>query len=157
MTGIYQITWYTGHFYIGRCKNFKLRMSRHKCDMSHDRHSSQFVQRTFNKYGEPVSFELIEECSYDVIQEREQYYLDKHYNDRNCLNTSPHSSGGSPKGRKSPMKGRKLSDAHKAALSEGFKKHERTEKQRQTSSNNMKIYWEKKRNPGKISSQNRKK
>src|ERR1700748_2867555 len=72
MIGIYKITSPTGRIYIGQSNNVKLRISYYK----HLRCKTQpRIYRSLLKYGvENHTFEIIEVCSIDKLNERERYY-----------------------------------------------------------------------------------
>ncbi len=74
MIGIYKITSPTNRVYIGQSKNIKKRLSNYK---------SLFCKKqvrlynSFVKYGiENHVFEVLEECVFELLNERERYYQD---------------------------------------------------------------------------------
>lgn len=75
--GVYKITCkINGHFYIGASVSVGARISSHM-----GRDSKKYTDHPFyedvRKYGrEAFEFELLEECSKDVLLEREQFYYD---------------------------------------------------------------------------------
>jgi len=86
MLGIYKIYWEnSGSFYIGQSIDIKNRFRCHEKDMQANRHKNRRVQNCYNKHGIPI-FEIIEECLYEELNEKEQYYLDKYFNDDKCCN-----------------------------------------------------------------------
>ena len=66
--------------YIGQSKNIKERWGNHKSELKHNRHCNRYLQSAWNKYGsESFDFSIIEECSQDIINEREIYWI-SYYN-----------------------------------------------------------------------------
>ena len=83
-SGIYSIrNKCNNKIYIGSSKNIHSRISEHILDLNKDIHQNDYLQRSWNKYGE-VNFELmiIELCEFDILLDREQYWMDflKSYN-----------------------------------------------------------------------------
>lgn len=66
-----------GKQYIGQTTNtIKKRWQEHVCESKRQRNSMQVypLYRAMNKYGiENFTIEQIEECSYEMLNEREQY------------------------------------------------------------------------------------
>lgn len=90
MVGIYKIeNLVNGHKYIGQSNNIIKRWNREKCSAFLEKdHSYDYpLSRALRKYGiENFSFEVIEECSIDNLNEREKYwisYYDTFYNGYN--------------------------------------------------------------------------
>lgn len=73
MIGIYKITnKINGKFYIGQSIDIKRRFMEHKCP--HGTMSS--IKLAIKKYGkENFSFEVIEECEAELLDEREMYWI----------------------------------------------------------------------------------
>ena len=78
--GIYKIeNLITHHIYIGQSTNIDTRWRRHKDDV-HSGKKDYPLYRAINKYGiDNFSFEIIEECSKEALDEREQFWI-KYYN-----------------------------------------------------------------------------
>lgn len=81
MIGIYKITNNINHHsYIGQSKNIKRRWNNEK-SASSDVTSKSYnypLSRAFRKYGiQNFTFEVIEECSTDDLNERENYWINK--------------------------------------------------------------------------------
>lgn len=78
MTGIYKITnTINNKIYIGQSVRIKDRWNEH-CNPSPNKHS--IISQAIKKYGkENFTFEVIEECSQDQLDEREVFWI-KYYN-----------------------------------------------------------------------------
>lgn len=81
--GIYKIENLVNHkVYIGQSKNIKLRWSKEK-SKAFSKTSNEYnktLSKAFRKYGiENFSFEILEECSSENLNEKEQYWI-KEYN-----------------------------------------------------------------------------
>jgi group I intron endonuclease len=109
--GIYKITnKINGHSYIGLSKNIERRFSDHKnkaFNSNKDEDKNKVLYKAFRKYGlDNFNFEIIEECSEDLLKEREIYWI-KYYNtylDKNHYNETP---GGDLPGLKNVLQGEK--------------------------------------------------
>lgn len=87
--GIYRLNWpESGYFYIGQSIDINHRFARHKEGLIRNSHKNQKVQNIYNKYGMPL-FEIIELCKYDELNEKEQMYIDKFFNQKECCNLNP--------------------------------------------------------------------
>lgn len=77
--GIYKITnQINGKYYIGQSVNIKRRWQEH-CKFN-SREQDAVIHQAFKKYGiENFSFEILEECSIEELNNKEQYYI-KYYN-----------------------------------------------------------------------------
>ena len=126
MIGIYKITnKITNRVYIGQSLRCKTRWSQHKWSLKNKLHSNQYLQNSFNKYGIDIfSFDIIEECTNDILDIKEQcwkdYYISigKIYNFGECV--------------KSPMLGipRSFETKEKIKISNTGKKHSIETKQK---------------------------
>jgi group I intron endonuclease len=78
MSGIYKIeNLINGDLYYGSSKNIQKRWKTHRNQLSRGKHGNFHLQRAWIKYGSHnFIFEVIEECSLDILLEREQHYLD---------------------------------------------------------------------------------
>lgn len=79
--GIYKIkNTITGEFYIGSASSsagIQGRWRHHKYQLRKNKHHSNYLQRSWNKYGKDVFIlEVIEFCDSSICIEREQYWLD---------------------------------------------------------------------------------
>jgi len=77
MCGIYKITNLTnGKMYIGQSKNIHKRCTDHKSKLNLNKHINDYLQNSWNKYGEKgFKFEIIELCNAEMIDEREIFYI----------------------------------------------------------------------------------
>lgn len=77
MIGIYKITnTINNKVYIGQSVDITARWTRHKNDCKKEKFSHYPLYRSFNKYGiDNFTFEVIEECSKDCLDEREKYWI----------------------------------------------------------------------------------
>jgi len=78
MIGIYKIeNLIDGNLYYGSSKNIQKRWKTHRSQLNRGKHGNVYLQRAWTKYGNnSFIFEIVEECSLDLLLEREQYYLD---------------------------------------------------------------------------------
>ena len=76
-SGIYKITNIKNNkVYIGSSANITNREYKHFWMLKKGVHDNQYLQKSFNKYGRDVfTFEIIENCSYDTLIEKENYYI----------------------------------------------------------------------------------
>ena len=66
-----------GKIYIGSSKNYQQRWNEHKRDLKGNKHHNLYLQRLFNKYGNPV-FGIIEELqTLEEMRNREEYWIEK--------------------------------------------------------------------------------
>ena len=95
ISGIYAIKNKTNNkLYIGQSQDIKNRWSNHKNRLNNNKHSNKKLQNSWNKYGEEnFEFVILEECSQDIINDREIYWI-SYYNTTNCENGYNLSIGG---------------------------------------------------------------
>ena len=76
--GIYCIENTVNHKkYIGQSTNVYYRWSKHKTELRYNRHDNDYLQKSWNKYGEDkFEFKLLEECSIEKLDEREIHYIE---------------------------------------------------------------------------------
>jgi group I intron endonuclease len=72
MIGIYKITSPTNKVYIGQSVDIKLRWSCHKTDNVRSKLKSSFKKHGFENH----TFEILEECSIELLNERERFWQD---------------------------------------------------------------------------------
>lgn len=77
ISGIYLISTPRGSKYIGSSNNIYRRWSEHRRNLRRGTHHSTRLQAAWDKYGEVLQFEVICECSIDLLEEMEQKYIDK--------------------------------------------------------------------------------
>tara|TARA_R110000772_G_scaffold899_4_gene3185 strand:+ start:961 stop:1635 length:675 start_codon:yes stop_codon:yes gene_type:complete len=81
-------------YYIGSTKNFFKRKAEHTGLLERGKHSNQYMQRVYDKYG-GLHFKILENVDVkDDLLEREQVHIDRHYSDPKCMNLSPHAHRG---------------------------------------------------------------
>ena len=76
--GIYSIENKVNHKkYIGQSVNIKNRWYQHRVDLNGNKHDNDYLQKSWNKYGKDnFDFQILEECSKEMLNEREKYYID---------------------------------------------------------------------------------
>lgn len=93
LCGIYQITnKLNGKKYIGQSKHIQQRFNEHILDsFNPNKKSYNFpIHSAIRKYGlENFTFEVIEECSVELLNEREQYYIQQFNTLNNGYNCTP--------------------------------------------------------------------
>ena len=131
--------------YIGQTINYNKRKNSHISHLKNKKHHNEYLQNSWNKYGEDnFIIEIIEECKITELDKKEKYYID-FYNSTNTTLGYNLVDGGqvfreySPELRKKmseALKGRKFSELHKKRISKGQKgkiiKKESIEKQKTT-------------------------
>ena len=75
-TGIYTITnTLTKHIYVGAASNVTKRLNDHLSTLRKNKHDNDYLQNSFNKYGEEAFlFELLEECEKEYMYSQENYW-----------------------------------------------------------------------------------
>lgn len=80
--GIYSITnKITGDMYIGQTSNdFEIRWQHHKNDLINNKHTNEYIQRAWSKYGEKAfEFKTVHICDeLDILNDLEKYYIKKY-------------------------------------------------------------------------------
>jgi len=137
-SGIYQIRNHiNGKTYIGSAKSFRARFRKHKNSLVKGEHHAVKLQRAWDKYGaDAFSFEPILFCDPKNLLIYEQLIMDHMSAYNQGYNSAP--SAGSSFGLKrsaetktkiaEAKKGKKLSEEHRKAISEGGKGRTHSEK-----------------------------
>lgn len=123
MIGIYIVINNTnGKVYIGQSKTVERRLQEHKSALIHQRHFNKLLQESYNKDNN-FSFELLEECSLESLDEKEVFWIKK-YNSTSMVYGYNIENGGKGPGRiteairagkrgeKNPMFNKKLTKEH---------------------------------------------
>ena len=89
MTGIYKITCMGNNkVYVGQSMSIKRRWRDHQRALKEGTHHNKHLQSAYNKYGEQsFTYEILELCSKNKLNEREQFYIsifDSFKNGFNC-------------------------------------------------------------------------
>lgn len=76
--GIYSIENKINHKkYIGQSVNIKSRWCSHRADLNNGNHDNDYLQKSWNKYGEQnFEFKVLEECLENVLNDKERHYID---------------------------------------------------------------------------------
>lgn len=139
-SGIYKLYWENcEYFYYGQAKDINKRFAVHISNLNKKKHANRIIQNIFKKHGYP-KYEIVELCDLSVITEREQFYIDKYFNDEKCCNICPEARTSLGVKRTDETK-RKLSlyRAGKTAHNKGIKGVvKQSEETRQKHSNNNK-------------------
>lgn len=99
ISGIYKIVnKITGKLYIGLGRNIHKRWINHKWCLNNDNHRNGYLQRSWKKYGaENFSFEIIEECSIEELNERETFFIRLYKSDNKEFGYNSNDGGDSRK------------------------------------------------------------
>lgn len=121
ISGVYKIiNTFNGQYYIGSSVNIRKRIIGHYCSLRKNRHHSRKLQNSYNKHGKMFfSHEVLEYCPEPVLQEREQYYLDRMFNNK-CLNILKDAYSCS--GEKHPMYGKTHTEESRKKIREARSK-----------------------------------
>jgi group I intron endonuclease len=92
-TGIYTITNnVTKHIYVGAASNVTKRLNDHLCSLRKNIHVNNYMQNSWNKYGEgSFTFELLEECNKTYLYSQEHYWCNmlNSHNEKYGFNLKP--------------------------------------------------------------------
>lgn len=73
--------------YIGQAEDIHVRQIEHFRDLGKKKHHNRHLQNAYNKYGEKsFKFQILEYCTIDKLDEREQHYLDIYIPKGICYN-----------------------------------------------------------------------
>lgn len=108
-SGIYKIeNVKNGKVYIGQSGDIDIRLRGHKNTLKNNKHFNRYLQRAWNKHGEEnFTFETLEECNADIINDREVYWINL-YDSCNNINGYNIDYGGTKNA---------MSDEHKLNMS----------------------------------------
>jgi len=112
IAAVYKITCTeNGQYYFGSSVNIASRFKNHIAKLKSKNHRNHRLQRIVNKYGiGSLIFEIVKKCDREDTLIKEQYFLNNHLSDNNCINFC--------KDAKAPMRGLKFSEKHKRKISE---------------------------------------
>lgn len=124
LCGIYKITCVVnGKCYIGQSVDIKRRWRTHKYKLKQRTHFNQYLQNLYNKYGgKNLTFEIIELCSKELLDERERYWI-KYYGGVESKKNCNWESGGNSQKTCSSLTRKRLIESHL-----GFKVAEETKR-----------------------------
>jgi group I intron endonuclease len=115
MIGIYKITNPKGKVYVGQSIDINHRLGKYK-RLNGNVSNQKKIYNSLIKYGiENHSFEIIEECSLEQLNEREIYYIEKYNSYKNGLNMQ--------QGGKSFPKSEEFKEKLRKPKPEGFAQH----------------------------------
>lgn len=126
ISGMYQIrNLVNDNRYIGSAKDIYKRWSIHACQLNKNKHHSEYLQRSWSKYGaDCFEFSIIEACSITKLIVREQYYINLYQPVYNIAKIAGSSLGTkrSDESRAKMSAKRKLSTPRKQTLEERLKR-----------------------------------
>lgn len=115
MIGIYKITNPMGNVYIGQSVNIDYRWKRYQKYIEEIKSQTK-IYNSIKKYGiDKHKFELIEECSIDLLNDRERYYQIEYDSVKNGLNCK-YTTTKSKTGHLSEETKNKISEANKGRV-----------------------------------------
>jgi hypothetical protein len=86
VSGIYKIT-IGEYYYYGSSTDVYRRKYQHQQELRASKHKNKFMQKVFEKYGEPT-YEFVMGCDRDDLIDLEQQFLDEHHGKEFCMNIS---------------------------------------------------------------------
>jgi len=75
--GIYSISTPNGSTYVGSSTNVCHRWSEHRCHLKRGTHHSERLQKAYEKHGDELIYSVIEECSRELLNDREQFHINR--------------------------------------------------------------------------------
>ena len=83
-----------GKKYIGKSVNIKGRFLDHKSALKRNKHSNIYLQREWNKYdSNNFKFIILEQCEINILNNKEQYYIDFYSSNDNMIGYNLTSGG----------------------------------------------------------------
>lgn len=123
----------TNKVYIGQTSDIHRRQKDHIKSLTKGNHRNRYLQRAWNKYGEKAfKFKVLEYCSIEKLDEREQHFLDIYIPKGICYNIALDAkvpSRGAKRSKETREKirqvnlGKTLTEEHKRKISIGTKGH----------------------------------
>lgn len=109
--------------YIGQSKDLNRRLNNHRRLLIDGKHPNVYMQRSFNNADGNFSFEILEECPIDMLDEREIFWISYYNSDKRDYGYNIQSGGHlghhwnlearqRRSGAGNPMYGHKMSPAH---------------------------------------------
>lgn len=98
ISGIYKIqNIYSGRIYIGQSKDIRKRLREHlECCKSSNVSENKGLVNSWNKYGEDCfDFEILKECSCDLLDDEERYWISYYDSFKNGYNMTSGGQNGS--------------------------------------------------------------
>lgn len=119
ISGIYIIkNLRNGKFYLGQAQNIRRRWSAHRSNLRRNIHGNCHLQRAWNIDGEKkFKFLVLEYCSIEQLNEREQVHLNAYVSGDNCYNIAKDATAPN-RGRSGTMLGKHHTDETKRKISE---------------------------------------
>ena len=91
MIGIYKITNPEGKVYVGKSRDIEKRFTQYK---RFELKKQPILHQSFKKYGWfHHNFEILEECSEDIVLEKERYYINEYKQSGMVLNSTQGGKG----------------------------------------------------------------
>lgn len=88
-SGIYKLYWENcEYFYYGQAKDINKRFNVHISNLNKKKHANRIIQNIFEKHGCPKC-QVVELCDLSIITEREQFFIDKYFDNEKCCNICP--------------------------------------------------------------------
>ena len=110
MRGIYAIIRDGGPAYVGQAINIRRRWSVHRSELLAGCHRNLYLRRAWKKHGaEQFAFVVVEECSAEDLDAREQFWLDCFREAGAVYNVGSYADA--------PMRGRRHGEATRARIS----------------------------------------